>query len=73
MAKKKNTNLVIDLTTVRTTLNAFNVEIKKTQKTIDEEYKALRKKEDALWKIEDQARNLEHILKLGSTIKAVAA
>lgn len=73
MTAKKKTNIVIDMTTVKSTLSAFNVEIKSQRKTIESEYKALRKKEDALWQLEDKARNLEHILKLGKTFKAVAA
>lgn len=73
MVAKKNNNVVIDLTVARNTLKAFNKEIKAQREYIESEYKAIQKKEDALWKLEDQARSLDKVIKLGSTLKSIAA
>lgn len=72
--KNKNNSVVIDLTVAKNTLKTFNVEIKSQQKALDLEYKALQKKENTLWKLQDQARDLKNIVELGTTFsRAVAA
>lgn len=68
MAKKTVADVVVNGAVVRDTIKAYKAAIKNRRADLNKQYKALDTENDAIYKLEDDLRGLEDILRLSSIL-----